>query len=325
VRLKGTNLVLIFESALPGREGSPLVLKPINAAGQEALIDLEGGNLDIFGGEIQCQTGQAPAYLVRVRGGDLRLRGCHLHGPSERPIPHAYRALICWEPSAQGSTETRNCSLDDSVLVSARGGVEVLGGGAHLDAEHCVLVSGGHAFSLIPDPRRGSHPDVQCFLYHNTVATGRALLHLHDVPMVDPPVEPIVVRAKANVFVAPFGEGQKPTAPAALLIFEENALAHGLLVWQGDSNIYDKRLYAYAARANGMTPSWQPYYPYWIALWGSSAELRWRNDVPFTTVNAADPANLWLPQLLLPRNLVLESPPPGADLEQLRIVKRVRP
>jgi hypothetical protein len=183
-------------------------------------------------------------------------------------------------------------------------------------------VCGTDAIALEPGSGVTPRLDVQCSLKHNTVAARRALLHLDDVPSLNAPPEPIVVQAEANLFLAPFVEaGQKPAA-SALLVFEGEALAHGLLVWQGDGNVYDKRLHAYVARASQMPPVRQSYAT-WADVWGSAAEVRGRTDLLF--VRPIDSANPQLDRLTLPAMPRLDPPLPGADLKRLNVIKRAQP
>src|SRR5262249_21940000 len=128
VRVKGSSLVLYFEPA-PDRgaeeqpAAAPLVLAPptTSTAAQGALIDVEDGDLHVLGGEFRLpnfKLALVPDYLLRVRGGDLYLRGCRLRGPLTQG-PANSRALVRFEVPGG---KTRSCVLEEVVLVSGKAG-----------------------------------------------------------------------------------------------------------------------------------------------------------------------------------------------------------
>src|SRR5262249_55063834 len=126
IYLKGADLVLVLEPsrrppkkndpprppstpgqsrpAPPKKEEEPerLLLDVENESPktQQAVIEVEGGSLDIIGGEIRCPDyprALLPPYLIRVKGGKsgagVRLHDCRLTGPVFF-VPADFKALL---------------------------------------------------------------------------------------------------------------------------------------------------------------------------------------------------------------------------------------
>jgi serine/threonine-protein kinase len=303
IRVKGSSLVLYFE---PASGGEPLVLVPDKDSAQgEALVEVDGGSLDVIGGGVRLpdfHLALMPPYALKVRGGDLRLFRCRLSGPLQN-APQTYRGLVCFEAPAggAGSVRPRGLVINESVLVSGRSCVALVGGGARARLRQCVLLSADDGLHFDP----GAQLDVQCLLEQTTVAARHAAVRLSDAPQAPGPVEPMVLETRSSAFVNPFAD-----APAATLLAPEGgALGRGLLVWQGGGNAFDKRL------APGAT-----------TLWGRAWERRQALDVPMKgTIDLGKPE---LDRLAVPPGLVRpqpgeeKRPPPGADFELLGLTKK---
>ena len=90
-----------------------------------------------------------------------------------------------------------------------------------------------------------------------------------------------------------------------------------MLCWQAEGNVYDRRLHAYAAVADGdgkpVRPNESQTYTIWERVWGS-AEAKPVLDVPLkATLNLQ---RLALDRLALPAHPILTAKP-GADLARL--------
>src|SRR5947208_14363451 len=99
IRLKGVDLV-IYVTPPADAKSSPLVLFPrvLTSPEQPALIDVEDGSLELINVRLTYDNKTdlvAPATMLRVRGGDLRLFGCRLQGALDK-MPPNYAGLIEW-------------------------------------------------------------------------------------------------------------------------------------------------------------------------------------------------------------------------------------
>jgi hypothetical protein len=320
VRVKGSTLVLHFEPA--DRDGPPPVLLPHDTvrADGEALIEVDGGSLELVGAGIRFpdyRLALLPPYQVSVRGGDLRLFRCRLHGPLLK-APDGYRGLIRFEGAGEGGA-ARGCAVNETVLVTGKAGVHLSGSGARLRLRQSVLLCGTDAVHVEPGAGR-PRLDLTCFLENVTAAAQRAAFRLGDVPEGSTGTDPVVVHARACAFLNPFA----PPAPApAVLAVDGNALGRGLLVWQGEGNVYDKRLAGEVLSLPHGGGSARPETgPKWASLWDTAWRRRQTWELPVTATvdwDGPDPSRLTLPAVPgLPRG---ESKP-GADLELLGLLKK---
>lgn len=322
IRLSGVDLTLYLETR--NKKSAPLVLVPLGSRGAEGgFIDIADGNLRIVGGTIRYPDSGVsgpPSSLIRVRDGQLVLHDTRLFGPTSTP-PASYRALVRLESTSTPSRDgfSRTWVLHDSVLAGAGHCLEAAGCDAQLSCQNCLLVSDGEALRLMPQAATPGHANVRCFLDHTTVACRRAALRLDDSAVGSLP-EPIVVQSHACAFLDPFG-GEK--REAGLLRYEGNALARGLLIWQGAGDAFDKRL-LYAALPVKAEPTAQPHRQ-WTELWGSAGDHAPLLDAPFSTKTItfdgpADPEKLHLEALALPSH-GKSRPAAGADFTELGIRK----
>jgi serine/threonine-protein kinase len=320
IRVKGSSLVLYFEPVADGVPPPVLVPHERVPPDGEALIEVDGGGLDVIGGEVRFpdfRLALMPPYALKVRGGDLRLFGCRLSGPLLHP-PDNYRGLIRFEGASgePGPAKPRGCALNETVLVSARSVLHVPGGGARLLVRQCVLLAAEDGLYFEPGPTAKARLDVQCFLENTTVAARRAALRLGDAPQLEGPVEPIVLEARFSAFLNPLTDAPSPPSPLAV---DGAALSRGLLVWRGVGNAFDKRL------GRDVLPKLAGA-PGWARLWGRAWERRQALDVPLTrTLDLAKPE---LERLAVPASLVKpvpgedRPPTPGADFERLGLLKK---
>jgi hypothetical protein len=335
IRIKGASLVLYFEPSQ--KEEERLFLAPANAADREAWIEVEDGNLDLLGACLRYPNSRGvsvPAYLLKITSGDLRIAGCELRGVLGQAGP-SFQGLIRFagagsvgagsgsvgagspDPAPTGMHE---CALTDSVLLSGKGCIHGSSAGTRIRLTNCVAVAGGEVLHLDPNPAVTQRQQAQCILDHNTIAARRAVVDLREGSSWVPPVAPILVQAKSNVFLAAFGA---VSPPSALLVFEGDALAHGLMVWQEVGSIYDKRIRDFAAlEQTTVSPVAQPE-SLWTRLWGPAGERR-----PFVrewpSYRSFDLDNPKLERLALPPTIrqQIKGRPPGADIEQLGLLKK---
>src|SRR5262249_38878228 len=121
------------------------------------------------------------------------------------------------------------------------------------------------------------------------------------------------VQSRDSAFLNPFAE--KPNR-AGLLLYDGEALSRGLLVWQGEGDVYDRRLYFGARGARALLPDKPEDHAVWARLWGSYGVRRPVLDLPLTRL--LGPGRWQLDRLALPAGR-------GADLVLLDIKKPAKP
>jgi serine/threonine-protein kinase len=268
-RIKGSNLVLYFEP--PKEKQEPLALVPAGKGSDDAFIEVEQGNLDIIGGTLRitdAREARVVPWLIKMRGGDVRLFRTHLE-VSPKNGGSAFRGLIALDGSGDAAPErSRACAVNESVLLSAHEGVRVQGIGARVLLSQSLVVAGGDAVQLALDPGFTGRANVQCSFDHATVAARGSVLHVPDVSSASPPAEPVVVQTHNCAFLNPFvTRGSRP----GLVLYDGAALARGLLIWQSDSDAFDRRLWFASAPATGPLPDKPEDHASWPALWGMPA------------------------------------------------------
>jgi hypothetical protein len=305
IQVKGRRLVLLLT---PGLRLVPLR----KAAGREAFILVEDGSLEIHGGGVRLPDDYPVPleYLLLVRHGDLTFTGCRLEGPMQRP-PERYQGLVRWEPARSAGSKQSRAFLKDCILASVTSCLHLGGQDSRLQMVNCLLVAPDDAFHL--DFGKDNLPGATWNIEHTTLAVGGAALYLRDVPGLTATPLPLVFRAAANAFLSPFGERRR----AAVLTSDQDALRHGLLLWRGSQNLYDRRLRYYAAAVEGAGGEVQPYAA-WARLWGPPGDQQPIADPQFAGRFAAERSPLeQLDRLILPRSPGSVSP--GADLAMMGI------
>jgi hypothetical protein len=340
VRIKGVSLVLYFEppERRDGMLPPPLHLAPLEnpSTAPPPLIDVEDGDLEMINGDIRFADSAfrktlVPPYLLRVRQGSLLLCNCRLQGPRAQ-VPDSFQGLIFFEGTGEEDPDlARQFTLNRTVLVSGKIGLHVAGQGAHVRLHNCAVVTGQEAIRLTPGqapdraPRERSRLNVYCLLEQTTVAARRAAIVLADASLFRTPVEPVVVQARSCAFLNPFvGPNLKDPHPAGLLLGEGDALARGLLLWQGDGNLFDKRLHFFAMPTPAPLPDQRQPYAVWTRLWGSPGERQPLLDLMLSARMDPNLVQLDCLSLLAPGLPRLERPP-GANLFQLGILKPAKP
>ncbi|HVS37622.1 MAG TPA: protein kinase [Gemmataceae bacterium] len=319
--LHGCTLVLCAEATKGDVAPVTLLWTGVGAIGQDGLIEIEDGGLDLINVGLKMTDfpgAAAPEHILKVRG-QLRLFRCRLEGLQQN-LSEPYRGLI----DVQGSGDpapTAACAsaILESVLISGRDGVRLRGVGAWLLLRQSVLVAGRDALHIDPGPSWAGRANGQCVLDHATIAARRSVVHLDDaVRQTDaPPADPYMVRSRDCAYLNPFSD---KSGPSGMLCFEKSALAHGLLIWQGSNDAFSKRM-AFAAAPATALPDKEESRAAWTRLWGSYGDDHAAADV-------------WLPKLFdappWPLDRLALKPPagssekhaPGADLAQLGLLKR---
>ena len=321
---------LVLYAAAPADGAAPLTLTwdGQGSVGQDGLIEIENGGLEMTNIAVKLADfprASTPSYLLKVHCA-LRLFRCRLEGPQQY-VSDPYRSLIALQGSGDPAANAASvATINESVLLSGRDGVQAHGVGARLLLRQCVLVAGGDALHLDPGSPtppsptgggregRGVCANVQCVLERSTVAARRAIVHLEDAAAAGDagPADPMVVRSRECAYLDPFVDKTVPAA--AVLASEKAALAHGLLVWQGDGDAFGKRLtFAGADKDEGRAA--------WTRLWGSYGDRHPAADAPaFAKPFDAPP---WpLERLALPKPAGADKHAAGADLALLRLAKK---
>jgi hypothetical protein len=175
-------------------------------------------------------------------------------------VPATYRGLVSLEGSGDARPESlRQCLLNRAALVSGRDGLQLTGGGIRLGLKQSLITAGRYGLDI--QPGDSGRANVQCQLDHSSVAARSAALHLSEAK-ASTPAGAVVVQTRACAFLNPF------PAHAGMLLYESDALPRGILLWQGDNDLYDKRLYF--AAAPGTPPDRSQPLSAWTRLWGSA-------------------------------------------------------
>jgi len=320
IYVKGTNLVLYFESSRT--QGGRLTLVPKDNVDREALIEVEGG-CEMINAAVtipDSRIASRPAYLLKVRGGDLRLSGCRLQGPLDQGAA-GFSGLIYFDGSGETtSARPHDGALADCVFLSGKSCIQSAGACGNVRVQNSLIVAGGDAFQIRPPLPQDSGVNAAVIVERSTIAAKGAAIRVEDVILPSPTASPMIVQARNCLFLAPFSAGSKPSR---LLALEGNALAHGLVVWQGEANGYDRRVQLMWTLPGSPAISAESLAT-WKRLWGPATERRTLTfELPATT-----PFELQRPEwerLTLPSSAreKMRGPAPGADLAQLGLTNKL--
>jgi serine/threonine-protein kinase len=274
LRLKGVNLKIYFEP--PAKSAKPLVLvpNPKASANQDALLDVDGGSVDLIGVRMRIESkagAGAPQRLLRVRNGDLRLFGCELEGPLSK-LPANYQGLIEFHGSGKAAADAAlGCAVNQSVLTSGKNVLRVQGTGARVRFHQSAVVAAHDGLRFDLGGKPGPQLNVQCLLQYCTFAVRNSVFVVASAPALPGLVEPLVLQAEHNLFADPFSDMPRQSS---LLRLDGDVLSRGLVHWQGNGNGYDeKRLHAFVVHAEQSEPGRQRH-EVWARLWGTSGEQK---------------------------------------------------
>jgi serine/threonine-protein kinase len=314
IHLAGHSLVLYFAPPQK-KQDRPLVLTPGPGSG-DALIQVDNGNLEVIGGTLRVAArpgGWVPPWLLKVDHGDLRLAGCRLEGP-QGTIPAGFLGLVHLAGSGQPEADAAQvCLMNQVVLACGRDGIRVEGGGAQLCLRQVLLVTGGSGVTLSGGPGFGERPNVRCVFERSTIAAHDGAVHLVTGAADAPPQEPVLIQSRDSAFLNPFRDrgGSK-----ALLVVDAAVLARGMVLWQGDRDLLDRRLQSGAWTEDRSPTDRGQLVSDWVRLWGSAntPNLVRAGDL----VRTLDTTPWQLNRLALPREYAGH----GADLSALGVFKK---
>jgi serine/threonine-protein kinase len=354
IRVKDSSLVLYFEPHADKSKAPPVLLAADTGADDPGgFIDVEGGSLEIIGGEIRypdLAIALLPAYMIKVRHGDLRMHACTLQGPLGQ-APIAYRGLIRFDGASTrlrpehfllfgagadlpfpgqlpwvflgnlGTVPDDNVptlGINECVFVSARNGIHLTGTGARLRVQESLIAVGGDAFLL--EPGRTAQPSLrtQLSLENDTIAAKGAALRLGDAPQLTFICDPMLMWTRGVAFLGAFAGG------SALLREDGDALARGWLVWQGEGDFYDKkRLHFYHTEGSAGATDPKSFVESLVHLWGSQGERKPAADATLAgTLSLEGYDRKQLERLALPMQAGGKTISAGADLVRLGIMKK---
>lgn len=321
VYLHNISLTLYFEP--PQKGEPPLVLvgdaPEYGPKWQHAYLQLDGGSLEIVGGDIRCpeqKDAKLLKYLVHIKDGNLRIHGAKLHGPMAPP-KDVFWGLIRLEGTGRDDPRlVRGMTIHESTLISAPIVLHLVNPGIRMRLEQNLIVAAGDALHIDAVAPSG-RANIQCTLHNNTIAARQSVVRVGDVrPLVIP--DPILIQTKLNAFQSPFGE------PATLLLGDGLALPRGLVNWKGETDAFDPRFAGYAVSSEkGGLPKLTPPQTFsaWQRMFGPQGSDRAITDLTFKGTLALD--KMQLDQLATPSQAKLH---PGARLDRLGIgVKKATP
>jgi hypothetical protein len=215
-------------------------------------------------------------------------------------------------------------AFNESILIGGGVGMHVYATGARIRLRNCLAVTAGDGFLVQPQPKCPSRLNLHLLLEQNTLASKQAQVRLGDVKNLDIVNEPVSVQARGNAFINPFTDAEHR---AGLTAFEQsleennlvkNSLGRGMFCWQGENNLYDKRLYYFVTLAAALPKDRQDYAGF-SRLFGFNSDRLAKVDVPLT--QTLDPAKLNIDRLDLPPQV--RGKDLGADFTALGLTKRM--
>jgi hypothetical protein len=322
LRFKGVERVVICleqEMPAPGSKEKlePLTLELKPGGSPAAMIDVDGGSLEIQQGRFRYENSRIaalPPHLIRVRGGDLTLQRSTLIGPLSK-TPDSFHSLIAFEGAGAGAPQPALLTLRNCALLCGKPLIELKNPGARLRCRGCLLYALGDAVAVDVSALTTSRPDLTALFDNNTIALRRGFLQ---VRCLDGPsaCQPIVLQTQANYFIDPFVDEPRQ---ACLVKLSAESLARGLLLWQGQGNVFARdHLPAFCVPTD--SPITKQSFKEWEQLAGpvGETETLFVDALPAKTFAADQPA---YDRLALPPTL-RRDPMPGADLAKLGLVKK---
>ena len=168
IRVKGSSLVLYFEPAETGRSRWRWCRTTRIPPEGDALIEVDGGGLSMI------RRRGAPARFPPGADAALRAEGARRR-PAAVPLPPggtaaARPADVSRPGPLRGRLrrgrhpEAARLRLNETVLVSGKSAVHLVGGGARLLLRQSVVLSSDDAFHFEPGETAKARLDVQCLL-----------------------------------------------------------------------------------------------------------------------------------------------------------------
>jgi hypothetical protein len=337
IHLKNVHLVIYFDR--PKDAARPLVLVP--APGpleehQQGFIEITSGRLDLINANIAVQEGKPQEishYLICVTSGELHIQGCRLHGPWLQATEN-FRGLIGIEgagaPEGGKAVRPSVCQIHDSIIECGKSCLQIWSIGSRLRIDDSVLLSLQNGINLTPWGK-SNWLNTYCVLDHVTLAAwGHALFldEAHNALLSDPPpfelvMQPITLQSHACAFLNPFPGTEGKPGLAGLLGYGGSALTHGVLVWQSEGDVYDKRLQYAAARDKGSgSATVAEATPQALTrLWGRVGNRQANHTLALSAILDFKASPRHLDTLMLPDDPSLRELHPGANFVNLGIKK----
>jgi serine/threonine protein kinase len=316
IKIRGSSLVLYFEP--PAREDAKPLTLTAKSNGADALVEVENGSLDVINGDLSLpDAGKCPSHILKVYGGELRLFRTRLQAPHQTGVD-AYEALISFGGSGAAAVDkAQACLINESVLSSGRTGIHCHGAGARVLLRQSVLVTAGDALRVDPGPLVAGHANIQCAFEQSTLAAKGAVLHLGDVLSTETIAGPVVVQTQDCAFLNPFAEA---ASRPGVLQYEGEALARGLLVWQGEGDFFDKRISYGIASASNLSAESKNWQSQWPLVWGTCGVRK--PPAEMVTSRSFDGKNWVLERLAISFPAASTKRKPGADLGLFGVDKK---
>jgi len=317
--LHNISLTLYVEPPKKGEAPLVLVGDPIDFAPkwQHAYLQLDGGSLEIIGGEFRCPEAKPDTqlkYLIHVRRGNLRIHGARLRGPLA-PAKNSLWGLIRFDGSgSENPNLAYGMTVHESTLIAAPLVFHFAYPGMRTRLEKNLIVAPGDALHFEIGAPPSGRANIQCTLENNTIAARQAAIRLSDVPTSFVLGDPILIQSKLNAWQSPFEE------PAAVVMYDGAGLTRGFLTWQGESDAFDQRFAGYAVASDqGKLPKLEAPQSFaaWERMFGPLGSAKAIKNLSFKgTLNAESLEKLQLDQLATPAAPKLD-PAPGANFERL--------
>lgn len=315
---KGTSLVLYFHQPPEAKDKLILQFAP-RTTEVEGMIHLDEGNLDVYHGELHMGASsfaRGVPYLLKVRHGVVRMLRTHL---SAGPLaPAGLRALVTIEGIHQPQAEKPfGCALSESVLVSGKKGIEMIGTGIRLHLQDSLLATGEEAIELAPGKDVQPGAQVFCSLDRCTLGSRGKVFSIQEAEEAAFRTHPIMIQTTSCAFIQPFPKNEE--LPDVLIHAGGTTLERGQVIWQSEGDAFDGRWTRPlgSGAGSGHHPLKQEE---WEAILGSPSFRKPTLDVQFL---AAFVPGRWPLGELRTRPTIPPMPRKwGADLYQLGIITR---
>jgi len=179
-----------------------------------------------------------PAWLIRVRGGNLQLLRCKLIGPEIWAPPH-YKGLISFHGSGDVNPDKANqCQIAESLLLSSQVGIQFSSIGQRVSLRRTAIAAGTSALAVDMGAEFKGQANIQLSMERTTLAARRACVELKETAFTDMTVDPVLLQTTECAFLTPF-----TGARAGLLLARGQSLIRGQFLWQGVSDALDPRMH----------------------------------------------------------------------------------
>lgn len=301
IKIKGSDLVLYLEPPMKRRNSEEKDKEDENqgprlsfvgtartTGGQDGLIQVEDGNLDIIGGTIRLPDFQAaliPPYLIAVKNGNVRTMDCRLDGP-RFDAPRHFLGLILLDIGQQKDHGITVCRLERSSLLTSGTCVSLKGNTGQIWLENSLLISKDNIVQVESSKESAKADNIYIGFERSTLAAGKAMLHLKS-ETASHPWPKVWVQSQFMVFANPF------STKSGIARMDKDIMQQGIVTWQSQRDVFDQRLWYRVASET--IPEKQQSHDIWQRVWGplgqkeSILHLQWERKLGSTK---------WYPALL---------------------------